>query len=393
MFEIRSGMDEKHRCWAAVTLFTEAEKLTEHYCLRRVAPESLDDFVAVARRPSSKRRSSEVEDYRVTRIVVCTLLFLLPASMASAQEWARKMFEATTHDFGAVARGAKTEFHFKFSNLYNEDVHVAGVRSSCGCTSPQVTKDSLKTYDDSSIVAVFNTHAFQGQKNATVTVTFDKPYYAEVQLQVSGYIRTDIVVTPGSVDWGQVDAGAGATKRLTLSYAGRSDWKVTGHRSSNPLVAAEIREQSRRNGQITYEIDVAMKSDAPVGYLREQIVLLTNDARSPEVPIEVQGRIVSDLTISPASLFLGAVEPGQKVTKQLVIQGRKPFKIVSITADAEGFEFKPADMAKPVQLVPVTYTAGNLAGKQTFTIKIETDLGQKQEVQAHVQVIGPLANK
>lgn len=330
----------------------------------------------------------------MTRLVLCTLMALvIPALPLSAQEWAKKMFETTHHEFGSVAKGAKTEYHFKFSNIYNEDVHIASVRSSCGCTSPSVTKDYLKTYDESSILAVFNTHAFQGSKNATITVTIDKPFYAEVQLQVSGYIRTDIVITPGSAELGQLDAGQGAQKKLTVSYAGRSDWQVIGARSSSDYVSAEIRESSRSNGQVVYDVDIAVKPETPIGYLREQIVLLTNDAKSKEVPIEVQGRVMSELTVSPSSLFLGAVEPGQKVTKQLVVQARKPFKITQIKADGEGFEFKPSDAPKPVQLVPVTFVAGGAAGKKTFIIKIETDTGVTQEVQANVQVVAPLAKQ
>lgn len=335
------------------------------------------------------------------RFVLYTLLSLLLPTysaalpQASAQEWARKMFEATTHDFGSVAKGAKTEFHFKFSNIYNEDVHIAGVRSSCGCTTPSVTKDFLKTYEESSILAVFNTHAFQGQKNATITVTIDKPFYAELQLQVSGYIRTDIVITPGSAELGQLDAGQGANKKLTISYAGRGDWQIVGARSTSDYVSAEIRETNRSNGAVNYDVDITVKPETPIGYLREQIVVLTNDAKSKEVPIEVQGRVMSELTVSPASLFLGAVEPGQKVTKQLVVQARKPFKIqnIHVLEGGEEFEFKPADMAKPVQLVPVTFVAGGASGKKTYTIRIETDRGVTQEVQANVQIVAPLAKQ
>ena len=41
----------------------------------------------------------------------------------------------------------------------------------------------------------------------TLTVTIDKPFYAQVQLHVSGDIRSDVVFTPGSVQLGSVDEG------------------------------------------------------------------------------------------------------------------------------------------------------------------------------------------
>ena len=77
------------------------------------------------------------------RMLLAGFLALCAPSFVAAEEWAAKMFDATKHDFGKVARGAKVEFHFKFRNLYIEDVHVASVRSSCGCTSPRVSQEPV----------------------------------------------------------------------------------------------------------------------------------------------------------------------------------------------------------------------------------------------------------
>ena len=60
------------------------------------------------------------------------------------QQWAEKMFSATSHDFGVVARGEKAEYAFVLENLYVEDVHIAGVRASCSCTKPEIQVPTLK---------------------------------------------------------------------------------------------------------------------------------------------------------------------------------------------------------------------------------------------------------
>ena len=99
-------------------------------------------------------------------------------------------------------------------NIYLEDVHVAAVRTSCGCTSVRIANDSLKTYEKGAIVATFNTPSFLGQHGATITVTFDKPFYAEVQLHVSGYIRSDVVFDPGSVQIGDLKQGAATPQQV-----------------------------------------------------------------------------------------------------------------------------------------------------------------------------------
>ncbi|MBT6920405.1 MAG: DUF1573 domain-containing protein, partial [Planctomycetaceae bacterium] len=111
------------------------------------------------------------------------------APSVSAQEWAKKMFSVTSHNFGTVAKGSKTEFRFVYRNLYEEDVHVSSVRTSCGCTQPAITKKLIETHETGEIVAVFNTRTFLGQHGATLTVTFDQPFQAEVQLRVAGNVR------------------------------------------------------------------------------------------------------------------------------------------------------------------------------------------------------------
>ncbi|MEX0713791.1 MAG: DUF1573 domain-containing protein [Pirellulales bacterium] len=321
---------------------------------------------------------------------VFAALVVLSASgpVALGQEWARKMFETTSHDFGAVPRGAKVEYEFKLSNLYQEDIHIAGVRSSCGCTTPSVTQDTLKTYETSTIVAAFNTRNFLGQKKATVTVTIDQPFYAEVQLHVAGYIRSDVVLHPGAVEFGSVDHGSTAEKTIKITYAGRSDWQIVDVRTP-PFLDASVRETGRGNGQVTYDLHVRLKAEAPAGFVKQQLMLVTNDRRATQLPVDVEGRIVSELTVSPASLFMGSLKPGQKVTKQLVVQCKKPFRITAVTCGGESFKMQALEVAKPVHLVPVTFVAGDKPGKVTYRIRIETDLGKDvaSELSAYAQVL------
>ena len=68
------------------------------------------------------------------------VILLAGAGAAQGQDWARKMFTDTSHDFGVVAKGSKAQFRFKVRNVYEEPAHISGVRSSCGCTSAEASK-------------------------------------------------------------------------------------------------------------------------------------------------------------------------------------------------------------------------------------------------------------
>lgn len=323
------------------------------------------------------------------------LALSLCASIASAQQWAEQMFTERDVDFGSVARAAKVEHAFVITNPYKEDVHITSVRTSCGCTQPRIEGDTLKSHESGKIVAAFNTRGFTGQRGATVTVTIDRPRYAEVTLHVRGYIRTDVVLDPGQVNFGSVGAGETADKQLRVNYAGRNDWKITGVNVNSPYLTADVKELSRNYGRVSYGLDVKLKDNAPAGYLQQQIVLLTNDHRSSEVPVNVEGLIVAELSVSPSALMLGTVQAGQKVSRQIVVRGAKPFKIIEVRCDNEAFSFQTSDETKTVHLVPVTFEAGNEPGKIHQQIEIVTNLpGDKSaSLTALGQIATPLAGK
>ncbi len=313
-----------------------------------------------------------------------------------ADTWADKMFAQRVHDFGPVPRAAKIEFAFPITNPYKEEVHIAGVRSSCGCTLPRVEKDTLKPQEHGSIIAEFNTRAFLGQHGAHLTVTIDRPQYAEVYLEVKGYIRTDVVVDPGQVNFGTIDEGVEAEHKFTVDYAGRPDWQILELKPGSPTVTASLKETRREAGRVSYEVVVRLADSTPKGYLRDQLTLVTNDRRSPELAVIVEGRVTPELTVSPSALMLGMMQPGQTVTKQLVIRAKRPFKVTGLHAEEGTFSFKPAqDEAKQVHLVPVTFTADSQPGKVVRRIRIETDLGPHgtAEIEVFGDIASPLAGK
>ena len=307
-------------------------------------------------------------------MVVCLLALCGPP--AQAQDWARKMFKVTSHDFGTVARGAKAEFVFELQNIYQETVHIASVRSSCGCTTPKISQQTLESMETARIVAKYNTRTFLGDKSATVTVVIDRPYRAEVQLSVRGYIRSDVVFDPGEVNFGEVSQFESAEQTIRLNYAGRNDWEITDVRSADNNLEVELIETQRGGGRVSYEMLVRLKPEASAGYFQSQLTLVCNDARLKTIPLAVHGRVMSQLTVTPSSLFLGVLEPGESVTKQLVVRGKQPFKVVKIVCDDDCFEFAElVDTKRKIHFIPVTFTAGDSAGKISQTIRIKTDFG------------------
>jgi len=316
---------------------------------------------------------------------------------ATAQEWANKMFDHLEYDFGPLARGAKSEHRFTIKNNFKEDIRISSVQSSCGCTIPQVSKEILSSGEEAELVTEFDTVKFKGPHSATITVTFAAPFSAEVRLQVRGYVRQDVVFQPGRIEFGQVPAAAGAMQSVAITYAGRDGWKIKDVRSGSENYEVELQETERTDSGVEYDMLVRLKKDVPTGYLKDQLTLVTNDAERQYIPLVVEGKVVPAVDVEPKSLHLGVVRPGESVTKQLVVRGTTPFKILDVACEKpdDSFQFTSNDKERKLHLIPVTFTASDTPGKIVETIQIttgapgETDADEQKalKVVAHVEVL------
>ncbi len=257
-------------------------------------------------------------------VMMAALGLLLCQTSVFSSDWARSMFTATSHDFGTVARAAKTEYRFEFENRSNQTLHVRSVRTSCGCTTPTIETETVQPGGTGVILAKFNTHSHTGQRQATVTVTFDRPQFAEVQLLVKGYIRSDIVFNPGEAVFGTVQEGNSKSLSIDLDYAGRSDWKVHSVSCNDSFVKANISEISRKNGLVKYRIDATLGSDAPKGPILSELIIKTNDRNLTTVPLRLIANVQATISVTPQLMAIGDIKQGEPITQILILKGKNP---------------------------------------------------------------------
>jgi hypothetical protein len=206
------------------------------------------------------------------------------------------------------------------------------------------------------------------------------------------------VVQPGVVQYGTVDAGSGWRQQAEVKYAGRGDWKILRVESNNPHIQGQVVEKYRQPGQLAYDVGydliVVLDEKTPPGHVHDDIFLVTNDTdpRKSRFPVAVEGLVASSVTIHPNPLNFGAVIAGQNAPKNLIIQSKTPFRILSVqTTDNQRLQWKIPTEAKSVQVLPVTFVAPAEEGKFLGRIRIQTDQGQigTLDVDVNAQVMAP----
>lgn len=297
------------------------------------------------------------------------LLLCIPNSLALGQVWVKDMFVETDHDFGTVPRGAAASYAFKLVNKYEEDVHISGVRSSCGCTLPRIGKAVLKTYEEGTIICEFNSSSFIGSKSAVVTVTFNKPFQGEIQLTVKGNIRSDINTDPGIVEFDKVDLGTSKESVVKVSYQGTKDWKIEDVRSANQHLGVRMEQQNVGN-RVQYLLKVVLKDTAPAGDFSDQIVLVTNEQQFNLVTIPVRGQVLPPVSL-PETVDLGTIQKGGTLANRIVVRSKDEVEITGVDCSDARFTFNVPAGAKKVHVIPFEFAAGDTLGgfRQRVTVK------------------------
>ncbi len=304
--------------------------------------------------------------------VVCVILLglaaLAAADRAGAQDpqWAHKMFDKVDHDFGIVPSNADLKYRLKITNKYQQTVHIASVQSSCGCTAGKPSKDTLASEEVAWLDLSMDTRRFRGHKETTVTVTFDQPLFAQVQIPVKAFINPDVILNPGALEFRGIPKGIDNHLKMVVVYNGRGQSIIKEAVCKNPNVAVKLNLVRQEPFSVTYELHVTVKGTTPLGDLRDQVMLVTTDPNNPQIPVLIEARVEPEFVVSPEVVSFGNMAPGERKTIEIFVRNirKQPFAIEKIESEktAGTFETRIPTDTKELHRLPLTLIAPKEAG-------------------------------
>ncbi|WP_375560750.1 DUF1573 domain-containing protein [Bernardetia sp. OM2101] len=83
---------------------------------------------------------------------------------------AQLTFTNREHDFGEIEEGKIVEYVFTFKNTGNYPLMLQDIRTTCGCTAPEWTKEPIAPNEEGKIIVRFNSAHKAGQQRKVITV-------------------------------------------------------------------------------------------------------------------------------------------------------------------------------------------------------------------------------
>jgi hypothetical protein len=311
------------------------------------------------------------------RRAVFSLLFLIGSSqpaLAQTQAWADKLFGGDlVHDFGSVPRGTQLKYRFKMTNIYKVPLEITNVRVTCGCLTIKESTKILQPGETGYLDINMDGTRFTGQKTIKAYITVGPEYISTATLMVQANARADVVFNPGEVDFGLIHRGQHASKFIDVEYAGSLPWTVSEIvKNANAPFDLKVEELPNRTIK-GYRISATIKSDAPAGNFKQEVLLKTNDPASPSLSFNVLGNIQATLSVVPEVVKLTDTKVGDMETRKIVVKGSRPFRIVGIDGQGDGITAIVPDREATTQIVEIRFQPGQ-TGEKMKKLLIRTDL-------------------
>ncbi len=315
-------------------------------------------------------------------------------------------FEKVIHNFGEVKEdgGTKT-YEFKFKNNGGQPLVVHNVKASCGCTTPQWTRQPIPPGGSGYVRAIFDPRNRPGNFNKTITVS-SNAQNATIILRINGKVlpreMTMEDIYPRNMGSIRLETSHLAFTSMTpnkkkeesIKFISTSDKAVKLSFLNVPkhITIKCIPElvQPGKAGIITATYDAKVKNDW--GFVTDNIFVIFDDVRNYSNRLTVSASIQEDFaswdeeklknapvtTIEEKNWNFGEIKQGDVVKHEFKVKntGKSQLIIRKVKASCGCTAIRPnKTVLAPGEttLVAAEFNSKGKAGRQTKTVRIVTN--------------------
>jgi len=308
------------------------------------------------------------------------------------------VLSSKTQDAGEILDLDEVKLSYLFKNTGAGPLTITQVKTSCGCTVPELAKKTYMPGESGTLDVTFDPRGKSGAIARNITLFTDSDSTPSETLIVRALVKPVVVIEPKVVPFEALQKGNSATKEFKI-YGRTDDFKVTRATVGNPEVfevsVEDMGETEYRGETLRLSIvKVTVKATASPNNHRSDITIRTNDERKPIVTTTAIARVLGDLNVNPVRVTMGRMIVGDEFEREFNVTSKsgKAFKLESVGLSTIALEteisFEPANEENTEWLVKISGSVKHAAPRFNTPIIIITDVADEKELT--VQMYGQL---
>lgn len=251
----------------------------------------------------------------------------------------RIQFDHLVLDQGSVyATGEPVRFAFSFDNLGDRELIVESVHPSCACLEADYPREPILPGGKGKIVFAYNPGNTGGPFLHEAIVKTNDPTSSTVRLRASGYVSTDVKISPASIDFGDIPSDH-TTRRYCIIQYHNTQTRLRVNNIICSIAGADvawIEDLSKVPDRTILwpeaatpieSVDgvsavVATFNPTPsrIGKFVGTIAIKTNIDNFRLISIPVRGNVLTPIILSPSVLSFGEVKDQGRVSARVGVK-------------------------------------------------------------------------
>jgi hypothetical protein len=211
-----------------------------------------------------------------------------------------------TFQFGTVPEGQVVEHDFIIKNAGQSTLDITKLLPSCGCTASTIANNSITAGAQTTVKVNFNTRGFSGAKVKTVKLFTNDPDEPSVVLSLVGAIQKDITITPQRLEFLKLVHGEDSpNNHASVIVKTREGTSLKLRKVVS--ISKYVKVIEKELNSFETEVKVAIDPSAPVGELRERVILDLAGAPYKSINLPIYAQIKANVYAEPKTISFGLV--------------------------------------------------------------------------------------
>ncbi len=284
--------------------------------------------------------------------------------------------ENPVHNFGVMGPNQKKSCEFKFKNIGTDILKISRIKSTCGCTVPQLKKKTYAPGESGTIQVTFRSSTRQVPVTKHLYINSNDSKKPKYELTIKAQVKVNISAKPSKMDLSLKKENAGAGP-ITITSKDGKPFAIKSFTSSKDIITAEF-DPAVESAKFVLEpkVDIEKLKKLLKGSIKINVTLPNSGLVT--IPFATK----PPFELSRPRLIIQNALPGKYETKDVWIMSNYDTKveIESITSTKKymeviGTEPKDNNVKLTIRITPPQKT--NKARSFTDALKIKLKSGDE----------------
>ena len=241
-----------------------------------------------------------------------------------------------TYDWGVADQEERVTHVFTIKNLGTQMLTISQVWRACNCLSAELLSDKIQPGNQTQLKVEYQSTLLDwGPQMTAAHIYSNDPDESVLPVTIQGLVVSEVAVMPRVIELGHISGQEKIVKKLKILDWGLRKLKIKSTMSSSSkITTALITQESDREAVI----QVVVLPGIPKGEVKEQVIIQTNHPQTPEVKVQIRGRVTGPIQVFPPQFFFGLIQRDQLSSQSVMLRTQSPieFQITDVETKTKG---------------------------------------------------------